>query len=165
MEEIILEALGFLFNVGMEIAVAFWNELLNWVNETLATWIVTDFGPGLAESVKVAFLILSQVATTLYRAIQQAWNSLRQVLLEMTVEFHQTATSSKHWVRHLTTVLVKVLQSGQPVRIKREVEEVIDWEHLPADVRATWIKTPQKKYKVDVLKTREQELQAISMAH
>jgi hypothetical protein len=165
MEGIISEVFGVLFNVAIEVAVAFWNDLLNWVSTSLATWIANDFGPWLAESAKVAFLLLSQVAITMYQTIQQAWDSLRQVLLEMTVEFHQTAISSKHWVRHLTTVLVKVLESGQPVILKREVEEAINWDHLPADVRATWLKTPQKEYKVDVLKTREQELQSMSMMH
>jgi hypothetical protein len=164
-EEIIVELIGHVFDFAVEIAIRFWNDLLEWVFTSLATWIQTDFGPFLVDATKAAFFALTQVTTAAYNMIQKAWNALRQVLLEMVVEFHQSYASSRTWVRQMTTVLIKVLESGQPVILKREVEETINWDNLPPDVRATWLGSSQKNYKVDVLTTREKELQAMSMAH
>jgi len=164
-EEIILELIGHVFDFAVEIAIRFWNALLEWVCTSLATWIQTDFGPFLVDAIKVAFVALTQVTIAAYDMIQKAWNALRQVLLEMVVEFHQSSASSRTWMRQMTAVLIKVLESGQPVILKREVEETINWDNLPADVRATWLGSPQKSYKVDVINTRGKELQAMSMAH
>lgn len=162
-EEIIAELIGQVFNVVLEIAIIFWNELLEWVYTSMVIWIQPDLGSLLAGSVKLAFVALTQVTVATCQIIQEAWNALRQFLIEAVVEFHQSSSSSNAWVRHLTSVLIKVLEPGKPVLVRREVEEVVAWDNLPSDVRSAWLGFAKKSYKVDVLDTREKELQAMSM--
>jgi hypothetical protein len=164
-EDIIAELIGQAFNVILEAAIAFWNELLEWIFTSMLVWIQADLSPLFAESAKIAFAALTQVTVATYQIILEAWNTLRQVLLEAVVEFHKSSLSSHNWVRNLNSVLIKVLENGQPVLLKREVEEAVSWDNLPTEVRSAWLGSSQTNYKVDVLETREKELQAMSMMH
>lgn len=160
MEELASEIVASMLSIAVEVAFALWTEIVAWVSASLLTWIQTDLGPLLAESVKAAFVLLGTVAVTAYVAIKKAWSALRQVLIEALVEFDQS--SSSVWTKRLTTTLLKVLESGQPTLIKREVEEEVDWDQLPPDVRSAWWNSAQKHHKVDFIEVRDKEIQTLT---
>ncbi|MEM9924821.1 MAG: hypothetical protein AAF915_13880 [Cyanobacteria bacterium P01_D01_bin.50] len=146
-EIIIAEIIGQLLYLVAETAIIFWNQLLEWVYINVVIWIEIDLNPLLMETAKIAFMALNKVRKSTYQMIQQAWNTLRQSLLEIFVEFH--LSSSNIWSRNLTSVLIKVLESGQTVLLKREVEENVSWDDLPSDVRAAWLRSTQTSYKIN----------------
>lgn len=153
------EIVASMLNVLVEVAFALWVEIVNWVSVSLLTWIQTDLGNLIAESVREAFFTLGAVTLTAYGAIKAAWDALRRFLIEALVEFEQV--SSTVWIKRLTTMMLKVLESGQPTLIKREVEEEVDWDHLPPEVRSAWWNSAQKSHKVDFIEVRDREIQTL----
>jgi hypothetical protein len=163
-EKIISEIIGQVFNFAMEAAIAFWNELLNWVYNSMVNWI-QDLDPALAKSAQVAFVSLAQVAIATLPMIKEAWKTIRQSLLEAIVEFSQSSSSSMIWLRHLTSILLKKSDSGQTVILKREVEESVNWDDLPSNVREAWLGSTQKSYKVDFIDARDKEIEVMTMTN
>lgn len=160
MEELVTEIVASMLNVLVEVAFALWVEIVNWVSVSLLTWIQNDLGALIAESVRAAFFTLGAVAVAAYGAIKAAWNELRRFLIEALVEFEQM--SSTVWIKRFTSTLLRVLESGQPTLIKREVEEEVDWDHLPPEVRSAWWNSAQKSHKVDFIEVRDKEIQTLT---
>lgn len=163
-EEIVVEIIVQIFGLVVETALVLWYEIVQWISVSLLVWIQTDLGPIIAEeSVKLAFAVLNQVAVTIHSAVKEAWEALRQFLLEAIAEFERS--SSNQWTRRLTSTMIRVLDSSQPVIVKREVEEEVDWDSLPPELRAAWLQFSQKNYKVDFVDVRDKEMQVMSMSH
>jgi len=160
MEELVAEIVASMLNVLVEVAFALWTEIVSWVSVSLLAWIQNDLGDLIAESVKAAFFALGAVTLAAYGAIKTAWDELRRFLIEALVEFEQA--SSTIWIKRFTSTLLKVLESGQPTLIKREVEEEVDWDHLPPEVRSAWWNSAQKSHKVDFIEVRDKEIQTLS---
>lgn len=160
MEELIAEIVASTLNVLIEVAFALWVEIVNWVSVSLLTWIQNDLGDLITESVRAAFLTLGAVTLAAYGAIKVAWNELRRFLIEALVEFEQM--SPNVWIKRFTSTLLKILESGQPVLIKREIEEEVDWDHLPSEVRSAWWNSAQKSHKVDFIEVRGKEIQTLT---
>lgn len=160
MEELVAEIVASMLNVLVEVAFVLWVEIVNWVSVSLLTWIQNDLGALIAESVRAAFFTLGAVTLAAYGAVKASWDELRRFLIEALVEFEQV--SSNVWVKRFTSTLLKVLESGQPVLIKREVEEEVNWDHLPPEVRSAWWNSAQKSHKVDFIKVRDEEIQTLT---
>jgi hypothetical protein len=159
MEELVAEIVASMLNVLAEVAFALWVEIVNWLSVSLLTWIQIDLGVLIAESVKAAFFTLGAVTLAAYDAIKAAWDELRRFLIEALVEFEQV--SSTVWIKHFTTTMLKVLESGQLTLIKREVEEEVDWDNLPPEIRSAWWDSAQKSYKVNFIEVRDKEIQTL----
>ncbi len=153
-----------IFGVVKEVAIAIWDEVVQWGSNKLMIWIQTDLEPNITESIQQAFIILKKVTVAMHKVVKEAWESLRKILLEAIVEFQQLE-SSNQWFRRLTSKTIKILDSGQPVIVKREVEEEVDWDYLPPEVRKASINFAKKNYEIDFLKVRDQEIQEMSMAN
>lgn len=164
--EIFVQIIEQIFGLVVATALVFWNEIVQWIGISLLVWIQNDLGPIIAEeSVNLAFAVLGQVAVAMYSAIKEAWDALRRFLVEANAEFEKSSSSSSQWVRRLTSTMIRVLDSGQPVIVKREVEEEVDWDSLPPELRAAWLQSSQKNYKVDFVGVRDKEMQVMSMTH
>ena len=160
MEELVAEIVASMLNVLVEVAFALWVEIVNWVSVSLVTWIQNDLGALIAESVKAAFFTLGAVSVTAYGTIKAAWNELRRFLIEALVEFEQM--SSTVWIKRFTSTLLRVLESRQPTLVKREVEEEVDWDHLPPEVRSAWWNSAKKNHKLDFIEVRDKEIQTLT---
>lgn len=160
MEQLVAEIVASMLNVLVEVAFALWIEIVNWVSTSLLTWIQNDLGALIAASVKAAFFTLGTVTLAAYGAIKAAWGELRRFLIEALVEFEQR--SSTVWIKRFTTTLLKVLESGQPTLIKREVEEEVDWDNLPPEVRSAWWNSSQQSHRVDFIEVRDKEIQTLA---
>lgn len=160
MEELIAEIVASILDVLIEVAFALWVEIVNWVSVSLLTWIQSDLGDLITESVRAALFTLGAVTLAAYGAIKVAWDELRQFLIEALVEFEQMSTTV--WIKRFTSTLLKILESGQPVLIKREVEEELDWDYLPPEVRSAWWNSAQKSHKVDFIEVRDKEIQTLT---
>ncbi|NEP05925.1 MAG: hypothetical protein F6K34_14490, partial [Okeania sp. SIO4D6] len=66
--------------------------------------------------------------------------------------------SSGEWIKQVTSWTIKILESGKKVPIKTEIEEVVDWEDLPQDVREEWLKQEKSKAEIDVTEYRDREI-------
>ena len=164
-EEVIAQIFGQMWNVVLEAALSFWKELVFWIQENLLVWIKTDIVPLTAKSIKLAFTTLNQTTKRLYKAIIKAWHEVKRYLVEAFIEFEQSPLSPTSWIRRLSSTLIKQSNSANPVVVKKEVEEHITWESLPHDIRAAWIRSSQKNYKVDIVNARNKELESMEMHH
>jgi|GEM_PF-3718945 len=164
-EEVISQIFGQMWDVVLEAALSFWKQLVFWIQENLLVWIKGDIVPLTAESIKLAFTTLGKATKDLYEAIKKAWHELQRFLVEAFVEFEQSPLSPTSWIRRLSSMLIKKSGSGSAVVVRKEVEENIDWESLPHDIRAAWIRNSQKNYKVDIMDTRNKELRAMEIHH
>lgn len=80
----------------------------------------------------------------------------------MIVDYEKSASSGL-WKRRATSLMVKSIQLNKPTILKREVEEEIEWNSLPKEVRNAWLNKEKNKYKIDVMQIREKELETLSM--
>lgn len=162
-QEVISQIIGQVFEIAIEFALIFWNEILTWVSTNLLVWITKDMIPSLEESLELAFMSSVLIDSKILDTVIKAWREVKNILLEMLVNYENSASSPKNWKKKATSIIIKKIEANQPVVIKREVEEEIDWDHLPSEVRNSWLKKEQKKYKIDVKKTREKELEMLKM--
>ncbi|OYQ67493.1 hypothetical protein B9G53_01170 [Pseudanabaena sp. SR411] len=160
MEELVAEIVASILNIVVEVAFAFWVDIVTLVSASLLTWIQTDLGALVAASVRDAFFVLGTITLATYDSIKESWSELRRFLIEALIEFEQS--SSRSWTRRFTTTLLRVLESGQLKLIKREIEEEVDWDHLPPEIRAAWWNSAQKSHKVDFIEVRDKEIQTLA---
>ena len=162
-EDIFAELLVQAFDLLLEAALSLWQEILIWTYATVLTWVQNDMLPLMEESVRLAFMTAAIMTASLLKEIQAAWVEIRRFLLEAFIEFEQSTHASDKWVKRISAILIKVLDNEQPVVVKREAEEVVDWDDLPADVRALWLKHDQENHRIDVLDMREKELESMTL--
>jgi hypothetical protein len=162
-EEFIANMFGQMWNVVLEAALAFWKELVFWVQENILVWIKDDGIALAAETVRLALTALGQAPRKLHNAIKNSWNSLKRFLIEAFVTFEQSVSSPVSWIRRLSSKALRTTSSTNPVIVSREVEEKISWEDLPPEIRASWIQSSQSSYDVDIMSTRDMELRTLQM--
>lgn len=144
-----------LIGVTIAGAVALWHKILGWAEEALFPWVEENY-PGLSSFVRQAFAVLDESIAPLRAAIKRAWKRVREVLVDMMVEFSRSSESA--WVRRIVTWVVKVLPSGEKKPAKVVVEEEVDWDELPAEVRAGFLRHKKSKAKLDITEGRDVEL-------
>jgi hypothetical protein len=149
------------FAIAIQVAVVIWEQILAWTYSNFLNWIQKDMIPILQESVKLAFLSEAKITDKIVDAVKKAWQEVKQVLLEMIVQFEHV-TSSNAWKKKSTSTIFKKFEANRPVFVKREIEEDLDWDNLPPEVREAWLKDSQHNYKIDVMETREKELEVMT---
>lgn len=163
-KDIFSEVITRIFEMVLEAAFVLWQELMIWTCSELLKWVKTDMIPLMEESIRLAFMATALIAASLIKTVELAWKEVRKFLLEAFVEFEKSTRTSDKWVRKITAVLIKSLDATRPVVVKKEVEEEINWDNLPSDVRAAWIKKNRSPtQKIDLIATREQELEALQI--
>ncbi len=141
--------------VGGAVAITFWENILNWVNDTLNPWI-KNYLPWLEPYVRNAFSVIDGVFSPVRSMIKQAWNRLRQYLLKVLVQFERN--TQNEWVKKITYWAIRTLQSKEPEAVRVVVEEIVDFSDLPSDVREEWLKRGNTTQDIDVTQLRDREL-------
>ncbi|MEQ8467211.1 hypothetical protein [Coleofasciculus sp. E1-EBD-02] len=167
MENIMVEIIVEIFAVAAPFAVPLWESLVvatlaifgEWLAETLVASVL-DISKSI---VTLAFTIISTVSATMYVTIKKAWEALRHYLLELMIYFNKN--SSGEWVKRSTSTVINVLNSTKPVVVKREVEEVVNWDELPGDIRQQQIRLGKNNYEVNFRAIRDKEMESLTMTH
>lgn len=148
------------FAIAIQVAVVIWEQILAWTYSNFLTWIQKDMILMLEKTVKLSFIAVTKITYEIVNAVKKAWQEVKQVLLEMIVQFENVASS---WKKRSKSTVVKHIEANQPVFVRREIEEELDWDSLPQEVREAWLKGSQYNYKIDFIETREKELETIMM--
>ncbi|MBH8577068.1 hypothetical protein I8752_29620 [Nostocaceae cyanobacterium CENA369] len=151
------------FAIAITIAIVIWHKILEWTYLNFLEWIRKNMISILESSVKLAFISMAKVNHKIVDAVKEAWQEVKQFLLKMTVQF-ENITSSAIWKKKSISIIFKKFEANQPVFVKREIEEDLDWDNLPPEVREAWLKDSQHNYKIDVMEIREKELEAMTEA-
>jgi hypothetical protein len=142
---------GLVGNSLAAVAVFFWPQIMTWAREHLLPWVDRNV-PELARSVRLAFQDLDKIAVELRRAVRTAWRKLRGVLLSETATF--VAVANGEWAVRITSYLRNVEQADQPV-VKVVTDQQLNWEDLPAEVRAAAMSDGLLGKSIDILKARD----------
>ncbi len=156
--------LTFLIVGTVAVVLTFWNQILNWADQTLFPWI-RDNLPGLEQHVRHAFAEVHKVVGPIrknfktlkqFTEIKEAWEMLRKYLLKVLVQFE--LNTQNQWVKRITSWATRELESKQVV-VRREVQEIVkDVDSLPDDVRLKWLERGTKTHDMDMTKVRDDEL-------
>jgi hypothetical protein len=150
------------FAIAIQVAVVIWEQILAWTYSNFLAWIQKDMIPMLEKTVDLAFIAVNKITYEIVNAVKKAWQEVKQVLLEMIVQFEHV-TSSNAWKKKSTSTIFKKVEANRPIFIKREIEEDLDWDNLPPEIRESWLKGSQHDCKIDFMKIRENELEAMTM--
>lgn len=155
--------------VSVAAALTFWNQILYWADKVLYPWI-RDNLPELEFDVRNAFAALDKVITPIrnnikalkkFTEIKEAWKTLREYLLKVLVHFEQK--TSTEWVKQITYWIIRNLKSKQVAQVV--VEETVNADSLPPDVRQEWVRKGSIARSVDVTGLRDQEINEHTMTY
>lgn len=127
--------------VALSLSLAFWKQIVNWANHTLADWLGKLFG----NDVREAFVLLLAAADRLSVAVQRALNAVRERLIRARIIFRRINDGRVH---------EKVLQAdfqredGQIVQLERA--EVVPWHELPDEVREKFIRRQSAEVQIEL---------------
>ncbi|MBE9145429.1 hypothetical protein [Planktothrix mougeotii] len=156
---IVIAIITALLTISAGAAFILWNRVLQWALDSLFPWVEVNI-PTLAPIVREAFAILDNIGTPTRRTVKQSWEKVRQYLLKQVLQFERQ--SSDTWVRRVTSWLVPVLKSNEPVRKAKKVttEEDVDCydESMPPEVRQAFIRREEKMTEFDITKMQDEEL-------
>jgi hypothetical protein len=136
------------------VAVYFWPRIMSWAREHLLPWIDRNV-PELADAVRLAFQDLDKVAVGLRRTVRAAWRRVRSVLLSQAAEFVSLWNGA--WAVRITSYLRDLEASDKPVA-RVVTEQEVDWEDLPADIRAEAMANGINGTTIDIVRARDQLL-------
>ena len=118
---------------GMAVAltIAFWQQIVTWANQTLATWLSERFGADLRD----AFLLILAGADRSVVLTQRALAVIQERLISARVLFRQLRGGQAHE----KVVEAEIRQDNGEI-IKLEAAEVVPWHELPDEVREKFIR-------------------------
>lgn len=141
-------------------SVVYWHRILEWGEKSVFPWFERHF-PTLAPDVRKAFSQVDNVATSVRRAVKEAWNRLSQYLLKQVVKLNRQTSNT--WVRQVTSWVIDVSgYNNQPVVKEITTETTLNHDDLPEDVREALLRRQQTSFEKDVTKVREQEMALIN---
>ena len=156
--------LAVLFVGTVAVALIFWNQILNWADQTLFPWIKKNF-PGLEQYVRDAFAEVHKVVGPIrknfqtlkqFTEIKKAWEMLRKYLLKVLVQFELNIQNQ--WIKRITSWATRKLESKEEV-VRMVTEEIIEnVDLLPLEVRQEWLKRNKTTQDTDVTKVRDSEI-------
>lgn len=127
--------------VAVALSVAFWQQIVNWANRTLADWLGQLFG----EDVREAFVLLLAAADRLNVAAQRALTLLQQRLVRARIIFRQVNEGRLH-----EKVVKAEFQQADGQFIQMEAAEVVPWHELPDDVREKFIRRQSAEVEIEL---------------
>ncbi|MEM9924822.1 MAG: hypothetical protein AAF915_13885 [Cyanobacteria bacterium P01_D01_bin.50] len=143
--------------VGVIITV--WHKILEWAQTSLFPWLKENL-PHIVEQVKDAFIwIDNEVAVPIRQIVKKAWEKLRNYLLQTVTEFERRTESI--WVRRITSFVIQRLEQAQPKVKKVVIEEDVNWDELPPDVKKFWIRDGRQNLELDVTQIRDKEIEEL----
>jgi hypothetical protein len=142
--------------------VAMWGKVLEWSQNSLFPWLNENL-PNIEQSIRDAFVKLDKAIVAIRQSAKMAWKKLREYLLKTTAHFERK--SSNEWTRKITSFVIEKLDKTKPIIKKVETVEEINWDDLPADLRSEWMKTANQNIDIDVTKSRDDEINALTMTN
>jgi hypothetical protein len=149
--------------VAATIAVAYWKKILNWALNSLVPWLDQNY-PELVGPVKEVFVRIDKLAAPALAALKKTWQHIRQSLLQVVEEFEQLSNSN--WLLRTTSWVRMKLDSLDPTPVVKRIqtEQVISYEELPPEIREQVLRRGESAFKVDVTKTRDNEMGLVMSA-
>jgi hypothetical protein len=148
--------------IAASAVIAIWGKVLEWSQNSLFPWLNENL-PNIEQSIRDAFVQLDKAVVTIRQSAKMAWKKLREYLLKTAAHFERKSQSE--WTRKITSFVIQKLDKAQPVIKKVETVEEINWDDLPADVRSEWMKTANQNIDIDVTKSRDDEINALTMTN
>ncbi len=127
--------------VAVALSVAFWQQIVNWANRTLADWLGQLFG----EDVREAFVLLLAAADRLNVAAQRALTLLQQRLVRARIIFRRVNEGRLH-----EKVVQAAFQQADGQLIQMEAAEVVPWHELPDEVREKFIRRQSAEVEIEL---------------
>lgn len=157
-EPVFLITIGSILGLGAiaTFLVIFWHQILDWCQNSVFPWIKANI-PWIESQVREAFNAVDKVIVPIRNGIRQAWKNLRDYLLKQVQELERE--SSGKWILRTTSWIIKVLKSDKKVPVKVETEEEVDWEELPPDIRAEFLRHDKSYAEINVTEIRDKELE------
>jgi hypothetical protein len=138
--------------------VYFWHQVADWARESFFPFVKKHL-PDILEHVENAFKWIDNIVVSIRRVIKAAWNKVRQYLLKMAMFFEKT--SSNTWVRKTASYVIKTLESKTVT--KQVVEEEINWDDLPTEVRKAWMKSTENNFEIDYTAEQDKNVDSLEM--
>ncbi|GAB4548659.1 MAG: hypothetical protein OHK0023_12100 [Anaerolineae bacterium] len=131
--------------VAITLTIAFWQQIITWANQRLATWLEAIFGEELREAFQLFIAAADRVAVLAQRSVKR----LQERLIRARIIFRQITGGTQH---------EKIVQA----EIKREdgkiaqyeAAELVPWHELPDEVREKFIRRQNAAVEIE-LKLKE----------
>lgn len=148
-----------LFEVVGVIAFALWEKFMVWVVDSLFVWLKENL-PKLAQVseklLKNAFTVLKIGAENLLSVVKESWKVIRPLIYELKLNFQKQVSE---WSRIVQSKIYTLSGPEKiPTLVTRMVEEKVEYDDLPADVREAIIRGAEKNLEVDIKELRDREL-------
>ncbi|MCS6871885.1 MAG: hypothetical protein RML95_12895 [Anaerolineae bacterium] len=127
--------------VAVTLSVAFWQQIVNWANRTLAEWLGKLFG----DDVREAFVLLLAAADRLSVAVRRALNAVQERLLHAQIIFRRLNEGRLH-----EKVLRAEFQREDGQVVQMEAAEVVPWHELPDEVREKFIRRQSAEVQIEL---------------
>lgn len=127
--------------VAVTLSVAFWQQIVNWANRTLAEWLGKLFG----DDVREAFVLLLAAADRLSVAVRRALNAVQERLLHAQIIFRRLNEGRLH-----EKVLRAEFQRQDGQVVQMEAAEVVPWHELPDEVREKFIRRQSAEVQIEL---------------
>ena len=145
-------------------AQAVWTEILQWAFDGLYNYFETHLIPNVLDiteqTIRLAFYDTSRTSKITRNSVREAWQKIRKYLLKAVL--HLTARPNREFVRRCTYWIIKVPDSGKPVVVKVEVEELLKFDELPRKFKTAWVDHDQPSIEINFSDIRDRELEAMS---
>ena len=128
---------------GMAVAltVAFWQQIVTWANQTLATWLSERFGTDLRD----AFLLILAGADRSVVLTQRALAVIQERLVSARVLFRQLRGCQTHE----KVVEAQIKQDNGEI-VTLQAAEVVPWHELPDEVREKFIRRQSAAVEIEL---------------
>ena len=148
--------------IAATVVAAIWHKVLAWSQNSLFPWLNENL-PNIEKSIRDAFANLDKAVVAVRQSVKMAWNKLREYLLKTAAHFERKSPSE--WTRKITSFVIQKLEETKPIIKKIETVEEVNWDDLPADVRSEWMKTANQNIDIDITKSRDDEINALTMTN
>jgi hypothetical protein len=131
-----------------------WPQIMSWAREHILPWIERNI-PDLANSVRLAFQDLDEVADDLKCSVRVAWRGLRTALVSQSAQFVGQADGS--WVIRFVSCLHDLERSGEHV-VSVVSEQELDWASQPEVIREMAVANGLNGTWIDIVRARDRLL-------
>jgi hypothetical protein len=153
--------LSALLSISTVASIALWPKILTWVDDHLRPYLQRNH-PELVGLLARALIPLDGLAVEARRAAREAWRQIRSRLLKHLVTIERNTDG--RWTVKTVSWLRQLSEQGTPQVTQVRAERVVPFDELPADVRAAYLRSETHRRKIDVTRTRDQEIGLLNLS-
>ncbi|MEH2359574.1 hypothetical protein [Nostoc sp.] len=147
--------------LGAAATITFWHQILDWGEKNLFPWFDKHL-PTVAPYLKDAFCGVNNVVTKVRRDVKNAWEKIREYLLEQVVELNRKTTST--WIQRVTSWVIEASgYNNKPVFKKITTEVEVNWDDLSPDVQEAFIKRQESSFEKNITELRDKEMAEMAL--